>query len=64
MALVVETHLVDGLTLKAWLTTKVEKSLIILVGIRKVTVSNMEEQLILLVSTLIRKRALRCFCLE
>jgi hypothetical protein len=35
IALAAETHLADGLALKLWLTTKVEKSLIILVGIRK-----------------------------
>jgi hypothetical protein len=59
-----EKHLADGLTLKLLLTTKVEKSLILLEGIRKLTVSNVEEQLILFLNTLIRKRALRCFRLE
>jgi hypothetical protein len=44
--LAVETHLADGLTLKLLLTMKVEKSLILLEGIRKVTVANIEEQLI------------------
>jgi hypothetical protein len=42
-ALAAETHLADGLTLKLWLTTKVAKSIIILVDIRKLTLSNMEE---------------------
>jgi hypothetical protein len=54
----------EGLTLKLWLATKVEKSLILLEGIRKLTVSNMEEQLILFLNALIRKRAPRCFLLE
>jgi hypothetical protein len=45
-ALAAETHLAEGLTLKLWLTTKVEKSLILLEGIRKLTASDMEEQLI------------------
>jgi hypothetical protein len=48
IALAAETHLADGLTLKMCLSTKVEKSVIFLVG--KLTVSNMEEQLILLYS--------------
>jgi hypothetical protein len=62
--LAAETHLTDGLTVKVLLTTKVEKSLILLEGIRKLTVSNMEKQLILFLKTLIRKRASRCFRLE
>jgi hypothetical protein len=64
IALAAETHLAERLTLKLWLTTKVEKSLILLEGIRKLTVSNMEEQLILFLNTLIRKTASRCFLLE
>jgi hypothetical protein len=64
IALAAETHIADGLTLKLCLTTKVEKSLIILVGISKLTVSNTEEQLILFLNTFIRKRASRCFRLE
>jgi hypothetical protein len=64
VALAAKTHLSEGLTLKLWLTTKVEKSLILLEGIRKLTVSNMEEQLILFLNTLIRKRVSRCFLLE
>jgi hypothetical protein len=51
IVLAAETHLADGLTLKLWLTTKVEKSLILLEAIHKLTVSNMEEQLILFVNT-------------
>jgi hypothetical protein len=35
-----------------------------LLGIRKLTLSNMEEQLILFLNTLIRKRASSCFGLE
>jgi hypothetical protein len=61
IALAAETHLADGLTLKLWLTTKVEKSLITLVDIRKPTVSNMEEQLILFLNTLITKRSVMMF---
>jgi hypothetical protein len=38
IALAAETHLTEGLTLKLWLTTKIEKSLILLEGIRKLTV--------------------------
>jgi hypothetical protein len=64
IALAAETHLADGLTLKLWLTTKVERSVIIVVDIRKLTVSNMEEQLILFVNTLIGERASRCFRLD
>jgi hypothetical protein len=48
-----ETHVAGGLTLKLLLTTKVEKSLIFLGDIRKLTVSNMEEQIILFLNTLI-----------
>jgi hypothetical protein len=64
ITLAAETHLVDELTLKLLLTTKVEKSLILLKCIRKLTVPNMEEQLILFLNTSIRKRASRCFRLE
>jgi hypothetical protein len=52
ITLAAETHLVDGVILKL-LTTKVEKSLILLEGICKLTVSNMEEQLILSLNALI-----------
>jgi hypothetical protein len=51
IALAAETHLADGLTLKLWLTMKEEKSLIILLGILKLTVSNKEEQLIVFLNT-------------
>jgi hypothetical protein len=64
ITLAAETHLSDGLTLKLWLTTKVEKSVILLEGMRKLTVSNKEEQLILFINTLLRKRASRYFLLE
>jgi heme/copper-type cytochrome/quinol oxidase subunit 4 len=62
-SLAAEIQLADGLTLTLWLTTKVEKSVIILVVIRKLTVSNMEEQLILFLNTVIRRES-RCFRLE
>jgi hypothetical protein len=62
-SLAAEIQLADGLTLKLWLTTKVEKSVIILVVIRKLTVSNMKEQLILFLNTVIRRES-RCFRLE
>jgi hypothetical protein len=42
-----ETHLAEGLTFTRFRTSKAEKSLNILVGTRKVTVSVMDEQLIL-----------------
>jgi hypothetical protein len=64
ITLAAETHLAEGLTLKFLLTTKVEKSLILLEGIRSLTVSNMEEQLILFLNTLTRKRTSRYFRLE
>jgi hypothetical protein len=64
ITLATETHLADRLTLKLLLTMKVEKSLILLEGICKLTVSNVEEQLISFLNTLIRKRASRCFRLE
>jgi hypothetical protein len=53
ITLAAETHLADGMSLKLLLTTKVEKSLIILEGICKLTISNMEEQLILSLNALI-----------
>jgi hypothetical protein len=62
VTLAAETHLADGLTLKLLLTMKTEKSLVLLEG--KLAVSNMEEQLILFLNTLIRKIAPRCFRLE
>jgi hypothetical protein len=43
LALTAETRLADGLTLQLLLTTNVEKWHILLEGIRKLTVSNMEE---------------------
>jgi hypothetical protein len=61
IALATETYLADGLTLKLRLTTKVQKSLIIQVGIRKLTVPSMEEQLILFLNALIRKRSIKMF---
>jgi hypothetical protein len=51
-ALAAETHPAEGLTLKLWLTTKVVKSPILLEGIRKLTISNMKEQLILFLNSL------------
>jgi hypothetical protein len=64
IALAAEIHVADGLTLKLWLTTNVENSLILLEGIRKLTLSNMEEKVIIFLNTLIRKRASKCFLLE
>jgi hypothetical protein len=54
--LVSEKHLAEGLTLKLWLTINVEQSPIIVAGTRIMTESNMEEQLILFLNTLIRNR--------
>jgi hypothetical protein len=53
-ALVAETYVADGLTLKLRSTINVKKSVVIILGIRILTVSNMEEQLILLLNALIR----------
>jgi hypothetical protein len=64
IALAAEINPADGLTLKLWLTTNVQKCLIILLGIFQLTVSNIEIQLILFLNTLIRKRASRCFRLK
>jgi hypothetical protein len=64
ITLAAETHLADGMTLKLWLTAKVEKSDILIEGIRRLTVSNVGERLILFLTTLIRKRASKCFPLE
>jgi hypothetical protein len=63
-ALAAEIHLAEGLTLKLRCTVKVEWSLIDLVGIRKLTVSKTDEQLIFPLKTLIRKRAYRCLLLK
>jgi hypothetical protein len=52
-----ETHLVAGLNLKLRFTVKVEKSMIDLVGMRRLTVSETDEQLTLPSKTLIRKRS-------
>jgi hypothetical protein len=46
-ALAAETHLAEGLTLKLRCTVKVEKSVTDLVGMRRLTVSKTDEQLIL-----------------
>jgi hypothetical protein len=45
-ALAVETQLAEGLTLKLRCTVKVAKSLIDLMGMRRLTVSETDEQLI------------------
>jgi hypothetical protein len=45
-ALAAETHLAEGLTLKLPCTLKVEQSLTEIVGMRRVTVSKTDEQLI------------------
>jgi hypothetical protein len=62
--LTAETHLAEGLTLKLRCTVKVEKSLTDLVVMRRLTVSKTDEQLILPLKTLIRKRASRCLLLK
>jgi hypothetical protein len=54
-ALAAETHLAEGLTLKLRCTVKVELSLTDLVGMRRLTISKTDEQLILHIKTLIRK---------
>jgi hypothetical protein len=46
-ALAAETHLAEGLTLKLRCTVKVEQSLTDLVGMRKLTASKTDKQLIL-----------------
>jgi hypothetical protein len=53
IALVAERHVTDRLALKFWLTTKEEMSLIILVGIRKLSVSSMEKIIIIRKRTII-----------
>jgi hypothetical protein len=63
-ALTAEIHLSEGLTLKLRCTVKVRQSLIDLVGMRRLTVSKTDEQLILPLKTLIRKRASRCLLLK
>jgi hypothetical protein len=63
-ALAAETHLAEGLTLKLRFTLKVEKFLIDLVGMRRLTVSKTDEQLILPLKILTRKRASRCILLK
>jgi hypothetical protein len=65
-ALTAETHLAEGLILKLRCTVKLEKSLTDLVGMRRLTVSKTEtdEQLILPLKILIRKRASRCLLLK
>jgi hypothetical protein len=51
------THLVEGLSLETLLTLKVKKSLICLVGTRRLTESIIEQHSILFSKTLIRKQA-------
>jgi hypothetical protein len=58
------THIAEGLNLDTLLTLKVEKSLIFLVGIRRPTLSIIEQQLIVFLKTLIRNKASRYCCLE
>jgi hypothetical protein len=55
------THLVEGLSLETLPTFKVEKSLIYLMGIRRPTVSIIEQDSILFLKTSIRNEASR-FC--
>jgi hypothetical protein len=63
-ALAAETQLAEGITLKLRCTVKVEQFLIDLVGMRRLTVSKTDEQLILPLKILIRKRASRCLLLK
>jgi hypothetical protein len=63
-ALAAETHLAEGLTLKLRCTVKVELSLIDLVGMRRLTVSKTDEQLILPLKTFIRLSASRYLLLK
>jgi hypothetical protein len=58
-ALAADTHLAEGLILKLRCTVKVEKSLTDLVGMHRLIVSKTDEQIILPLKTLIRKRASR-----
>jgi hypothetical protein len=62
--LAAETHLAEGLALKLRRTEKVEKSLMDLEGIRKLTESKMEGQAMLPLNALIRKTASRCLLLK
>jgi hypothetical protein len=59
-----ETHLAEGLALKLRRAEKVEKSLMDLEGIRKLTESKIEGQAMLPLNTLIRNTASRCLLLK
>jgi hypothetical protein len=63
-ALAAETYPAEGLTLKLRCTVKVVLSLTDLVGMRRLTVSKTDEQLILPSKTLMRKRASRRLLLK
>jgi hypothetical protein len=53
-------HLTEGLDLNALLTLKMEKSLLNLEGARRLAVSKIDWQSILLLKTLMRNKASRC----
>jgi hypothetical protein len=58
-ALAAETYLAEGLTLKLRFTVKVESSLIDILGMRRLNESKMDEQQILPLKTLIRKKGIK-----
>jgi hypothetical protein len=64
MLLAMAEHLAEGLDLNALLTLKTDKSLINLDGTQRITVSITDWQSILLLKTIMRNKASRCFCLE
>jgi hypothetical protein len=57
MSFAAVTHRVEGLSLDTLLTKKVEKSLVCLVGTRRLTVSIIEQEALLFSKTLIRTKA-------
>jgi hypothetical protein len=61
--LAAETHLAEGLAFMLRYTEKMEKSLMDLEGMRKLTESKMERQSIVHLKALIRKAASRCLLL-
>jgi hypothetical protein len=62
--LATETHLAEGLDSKLQRTEKLEKSLMDLEGIRKLTESKMEGQAMLSLNASIRKTPSRCLLLK
>jgi hypothetical protein len=63
-ALAAETLLAEGLTLKLRFARKVVRVLVDLVRVRRLMVSETDEQLILPLKTLIRKTASKCLHLK